>query len=101
MSKPYEMLKGGMYHIIKTKDLKYPAAAFRPTKNSVGLAYTQARSGHGGKPSKLPEDPHKTDIRRLNLFGALDNLLTKTYKTEKIACKECGCKTNGKLRLKK
>lgn len=101
MSKPYEMVKGGGYRIIPTKCLKYPSAAIRPTKNAVGLAYTMARSGHGGVVSKFPEDPHKVEVRKLNLFGTLDSLLTKSYRTERVACPTCQCKQNGKLKLKR
>lgn len=95
--RPYECTILGKYRLKTGLKLKYPAAALRPTKNAVGLAYTRARSGHGF----MPKTNKQNEIGILSLFGTLDSLRGGIHnRVIAVACSSCGCKCRGKLRLK-
>lgn len=82
----------GMYQVIDDGTLKYGVGALRPTKNSAGMAYTAARSGHNHQ---------NPEINTLNVRGTLDKIGQKLrMKIEKAPCGSCGCKCRGKSVLK-
>lgn len=93
-NKPYvwdKRLK--QYKIIEAFSLKYPVGGGRPTKNSAGMAYTAARSGHNSK---------SDDVLALNVRGTLDSLTKwKGRNIAKAPCSSCGCKCRGKSVRKK
>lgn len=87
--KPYQWDKRlKAYKVNSPFSLKYPVGAGRPTKNAVGLAYTQARSGHSSK---------SKDVLALNIRGTLDSLTKwKGKHIMRAPCSNCGCMCRGK-----